>query len=203
MNEAVRTSEENSTLPEMLEIFWQHMIAYAEWTDSVAQYPLVHERQYLVLGLVDELGEVMEAAQIEDEKECRARFASELGDVCWYLLRYVYRRGWFVEVRMLLGNFEEQFSKCYEFFVFGSFMRHAATLAGYEKKCLRDSSTWTPDKLRQKTHEAQMACAGMIYSALRACQDQGLDLLQILDDNKAKLDVRLKNGTIKGDGEKR
>jgi hypothetical protein len=202
MNESVATSEEG-TVQEMLELFWKEMVEYAVWTDKVAVYPDTAESYYLTLGMVDELGEVMDASAIDDAEEARARFGSELGDVLWYLLRYIYRRGWFTEIRTLLGNFEEQFSKSYNHFVFGSFLRHAATLAGFEKKCIRDGDTWTPEKRRVKTHEAQMACAGMVYSAMRACEDQGLSLLQLLDDNRDKLDARLKEGTIKGDGEKR
>lgn len=202
MNDSVVTSEEG-TVQEMLELFWAEMIAYAVWTDKTAQYPVTAESYYLTLGMVDELGETMDASAIDDPEAARARFGSELGDVMWYLLRYIYRRGWFGEIRTLLGNFEEKFSTAYNFFVFGSFLRHAATLAGFEKKCIRDGATWAPEKRREKTHEAQMACAGMVYSAMRACEDQGLSLLELLANNQAKLNVRLEEGTIKGDGEKR
>lgn len=202
MNDSVVTSEEG-TVQEMLELFWAEMIDYAVWTDRTAQYPIPAESYYLTLGMVDELGEVMDASTIDDPEAARARFGSELGDVMWYLLRYIYRRNWFTEIRTLLGNFEDQFSTAYNFFVFGSFLRHVATLAGFEKKYIRDGATWAPEKRREKTHEAQMACAGMVYSAMRACEDQGLSLLELLANNKVKLEGHLKEGTIKGDGETR
>jgi|TARA_R110002167_G_scaffold154696_1_gene348949 NTP pyrophosphatase (non-canonical NTP hydrolase) len=62
---------------------------YREWTRTTAQYPKDKEEEYLLIGLANEVGEVLGKykKQIRGDGDKYKEIRAELGDVCWYLAR--------------------------------------------------------------------------------------------------------------------
>ena len=62
---------------------------YKEWTRTTAQYPKDKEEEYLLIGLANEVGEVLGKykKQIRGDGDKYKEIRAELGDVCWYLAR--------------------------------------------------------------------------------------------------------------------
>ena len=62
---------------------------YREWTRTTAQYPKDKEEEYLLIGLANEVGEVLGKykKQIRGDGDKYKEIRDELGDVCWYLAR--------------------------------------------------------------------------------------------------------------------
>ena len=64
---------------------------YRVWTRTTAVYPEDREEDYLMMGLANEVGELLG----KHKKEIRGDYVSftdkidELGDICWYLARLV------------------------------------------------------------------------------------------------------------------
>ena len=64
---------------------------YRVWTRTTAVYPEDREEDYLMMGLANEVGELLG----KHKKEIRGDYVNftdkldELGDVCWYLARLV------------------------------------------------------------------------------------------------------------------
>ena len=62
---------------------------YTEFTRKTARYPKRREKEYLMLGLMNEAGEVGGAykKEIRDRVDNTDLIIDELGDVLWYLTR--------------------------------------------------------------------------------------------------------------------
>ena len=62
---------------------------YKEFTRKTAKYPKRREKEYLMLGLMNEAGEVGGAykKEIRDRVDNTDLIIDELGDVLWYLTR--------------------------------------------------------------------------------------------------------------------
>ena len=62
---------------------------YREFTRKTARYPKRREKEYLMLGLMNEAGEVGGAykKEIRDRVDNTDLIIDELGDVLWYLTR--------------------------------------------------------------------------------------------------------------------
>jgi len=62
---------------------------YTEFTRLTARYPKRKEKEYLMLGLMNEAGEVGGAfkKEIRDQVDNTELIIDELGDVLWYLTR--------------------------------------------------------------------------------------------------------------------
>ena len=62
---------------------------YREWTRTTAQYPEDKEEEYLLIGLANEVGEVLGKykKQIRGDGDKYKEIRAELGDVMWYLAR--------------------------------------------------------------------------------------------------------------------
>tara|TARA_R100001594_G_scaffold150317_1_gene210995 strand:- start:797 stop:1126 length:330 start_codon:yes stop_codon:yes gene_type:complete len=62
---------------------------YIEFTRKTAKYPKRREKEYLMLGLMNEAGEVGGAfkKEIRDRVDNTDLIIDELGDVLWYLTR--------------------------------------------------------------------------------------------------------------------
>ena len=69
---------------------------YQEWTKTTAVYPEEKEEEYLMVGLANEVGELLgkykkeirgDGEKLEDKKD-------ELGDVCWYIARLMDHYNW-------------------------------------------------------------------------------------------------------------
>ena len=64
---------------------------YQDWTKSTAVYPEEKEEEYLMVGLANEVGELLGKykKEIRGDGEKFEEKIDELGDVCWYLARLV------------------------------------------------------------------------------------------------------------------
>jgi|TARA_R110000796_G_scaffold100932_1_gene209659 NTP pyrophosphatase (non-canonical NTP hydrolase) len=62
---------------------------YTEFTRKTARYPKRREKEYLMLGLMNEAGEVGGAfkKEIRDRIDNTELIIDEMGDVLWYLTR--------------------------------------------------------------------------------------------------------------------
>ena len=62
---------------------------YKKWTRETAVYPKELEEEYLMIGLANEVGEVLGKykKQLRGDGSKYKEIRSELGDVCWYLAR--------------------------------------------------------------------------------------------------------------------
>ena len=62
---------------------------YIEFTRKTAKYPTRREKEYLMLGLMNEAGEVGGAfkKEIRDRVDNTDLIIDEMGDVLWYLTR--------------------------------------------------------------------------------------------------------------------
>mgnify|MGYP003639635427 FL=1 len=62
---------------------------YTEFTRKTARYPKRREKEYLMLGLMNEAGEVGGAfkKEIRDHIDNTELIIDEMGDVLWYLTR--------------------------------------------------------------------------------------------------------------------
>ena len=63
--------------------------SYTEFTRKTARYPKRREKEYLMLGLMNEAGEVGGAfkKEIRDHIDNTDLIIDEMGDVLWYLTR--------------------------------------------------------------------------------------------------------------------
>jgi|TARA_R100000995_G_C3475322_1_gene120619 NTP pyrophosphatase (non-canonical NTP hydrolase) len=63
--------------------------SYTEFTRKTARYPKRREKEYLMLGLMNEAGEVGGAfkKEIRDRIDNTDLIIDEMGDVLWYLTR--------------------------------------------------------------------------------------------------------------------
>mgnify|MGYP006244399023 FL=1 len=62
---------------------------YREWTRTTAVYPKEKEEEYLMIGLANEVGEVLGKykKQVRGDGDKYKEIRGELGDVMWYMAR--------------------------------------------------------------------------------------------------------------------
>jgi NTP pyrophosphatase (non-canonical NTP hydrolase) len=62
---------------------------YREWTRTTVAYPKEKEEEYLMVGLANEVGELLGKykKEIRGDGEKFQDKIDELGDVCWYIAR--------------------------------------------------------------------------------------------------------------------
>ena len=62
---------------------------YREWTRTTAEYPKDREEEYLLIGLANEVGEVLGKykKQVRGDGSKYKEIREELGDVMWYMAR--------------------------------------------------------------------------------------------------------------------
>ena len=85
---------------------------YKDFTRKTARYPKRREKEYLMLGLMNEAGEVGGAykKEIRDRVDNTELIIDELGDVLWYLTRLCDVYG--VEVsELMVNNMDKLFNR--------------------------------------------------------------------------------------------
>ena len=97
MEEVVEIKRKEEEKPEMVKEWERTKLAweatYMKFTQDTAQYPKEVEMEYLMLGLANEVGEVLGKYKkyLRGDKMIRQDFekalVSELGDVMWYFVR--------------------------------------------------------------------------------------------------------------------
>lgn len=172
---------------------------YAEWTDRTAQYPINAEPYYLAMGAIDEAGEMTEKLAA-GPTIVRDDLLAELGDVCWYLARYVYRvHGESVTALLAVSRtaFASDMVNSDVLFI------ALAKIVGVEKKRVRDGHTWDVAKLEAKNALALQQAGRAFLCIERFAEAIDATLLDVCDENVKKLTSRKAAGTIAGDGDKR
>ena len=85
---------------------------YMDFTRRTAKYPKRREKEYLMLGLMNEAGEVGGAykKEIRDRVDNTELIIDELGDVLWYLTRLCDVYG--VEIsELMVNNMDKLFNR--------------------------------------------------------------------------------------------
>ena len=85
---------------------------YMDFTRRTARYPKRREKEYLMLGLMNEAGEVGGAykKEIRDRVDNTELIIDELGDVLWYLTRLCDVYG--VEIsELMVNNMDKLFNR--------------------------------------------------------------------------------------------
>ncbi len=85
---------------------------YKDFTRRTAKYPKRREKEYLMLGLMNEAGEVGGAykKEIRDRVDNTDLIIDELGDVLWYLTRLCDVYG--VEIsELMVNNMDKLFNR--------------------------------------------------------------------------------------------
>ena len=85
---------------------------YKDFTRNTARYPKRREKEYLMLGLMNEAGEVGGAykKEIRDRVDNTELIIDELGDVLWYLTRLCDVYG--VEIsELMVNNMDKLFNR--------------------------------------------------------------------------------------------
>ena len=79
---------------------------YRVWTRTTAEYPEDRAEEYLVIGLANEVGELLGKykKQIRGDGDKHEEIKAELGDICWYLARLVDHYG-YTHQEILYENF--------------------------------------------------------------------------------------------------
>lgn len=169
-----------------------NFVEYVEFTDTVALYPKEVENQYLALGIADELGELV----LERETD---PFTKEAGDCFWYLLRYAH-----YVLKVDLNDWYDRASQARNLPNQTEFLTaaigYAGVICGYEKKKLRDGSTWDEKKAEAKRGAAEVACYKLLMEIIKLASFFGVSKEVIMSLNVQKLTGRKEAGTIKGDG---
>ena len=85
---------------------------YMDFTRRTAKYPKRREKEYLMLGLMNEAGEVGGAykKEIRDRVDNTELIIDELGDVLWYLQRLADVYGLTIS-QLMVSNMDKLFNR--------------------------------------------------------------------------------------------
>ena len=85
---------------------------YKDFTRRTARYPKRREKEYLMLGLMNEAGEVGGAykKEIRDRVDNTELIIDELGDVLWYLQRLADVYGLTIS-QLMVNNMDKLFNR--------------------------------------------------------------------------------------------
>lgn len=173
---------------------------YQRWTVSTAQYPLGLALPYLALGIGDEAGELLEKYSLNDRPHLKSGWAQkhllpELGDIGWYTAQLLLALDIRLSEAFTLGQTTQpEFDATLDSVVTEIVVR-ASKMQGRVKKSIRDGIDVRAAVL---DHAARLLRA---MDALARFYDR--NLLLVLGENRAKLQARLEQGTIKGEGDHR
>lgn len=155
--------------------------AYQDLAVTTRQYPEQVKIVYPMLGLVGELGEILENP--EDE--------SEYGDLCWYCVILAYDLGVELELTSNIGFFVSQNMNV--------LINIVCKCAEIVKKILRDED---PDGT--KRNKVRLLINDILACIIVIVQNKfQKNLFQIMEANIEKLLSRKERGVIKGDGSTR
>ena len=97
MEEVVKIEREEEEQPEVIKEWERTKLAfeetYKQFTRNTAQYPKEVEMEYLMLGLANEVGEVLGKykkylrGDVLIQQDFEQKLISEMGDVMWYFVR--------------------------------------------------------------------------------------------------------------------
>lgn len=181
---------------------------YMRKTRETAVYPKNYERDYVIHGLTDELGELLETVKenspggketvsypVTGQKHTED-ICKEMGDCTWYLARLCDHFGFsFDRLNITITSDERRTYSRGEELVQESLLQ-AARINGYQKKSVRDNA--------DKQKAIKQAAQGVFSNLQKAAHHLGLyNLDVVLERNLNKLFDRKDRGKLHGDGDDR
>ena len=198
---------------------------YMDQTDLTVVYPETVETDYLVHGIVDEAGELFEKTECshseglsfmdraqglpklpfhmrttEDNLSDFDELVKELGDVLWYVARFVKSEGLFREDgEFNMPDPNEAVPSVMGVHVFQhvalGLLVTASKINGYRKKTHRDGEDYT--------EQFEEAIFEILQSATLLAHCMGFRLSYVMEKNIDKLLDRGERGVIQGNGDNR
>ena len=158
---------------------------------------------YIALGLVSEVGELIEKLQeliegnYDDEVAHKNLILKEIGDIYWY------SAAWAEEVDCnltLIKKMSEGYGKSTD-----NITVQAAKVADVVKKALRDDFELAKNGeiTQDKANKASMAVSKILSWLDALCKDMGFKVENALEANIQKLESRKNRNVIKGSGDLR
>lgn len=184
---------------------------YAEKARSTALYPESHKFVYPVLGLPDEIGELLDKIT-QSDKFNREDVSKEIGDVLWYIVNVAEDAQ--IGLSTLISTMVDEGMRVNSFTELGALMNenedirpltillpvYAGRIAGIAKKTIRDSSgVLIPEKLTI-IHENLNNILRGLYSIASAW---GINMDDVAKENIEKLASRKERGVLQGSGDNR
>jgi NTP pyrophosphatase (non-canonical NTP hydrolase) len=178
---------------------------YVELTRETAVYPDEYERDYVIHGLVDELGELYSTVEdpsglIQDDymsSKHVKKIEQEMGDVAWYIARiidhfefYDFEKLWNTESGKVKLDPERGKN------LVQSSILHAAQINGHQKKSVRDDDN--------RESQIQEELRKILVNIQKATHHLGVrDFNVVTRRNIEKLFDRKARDVLHGDGDNR
>lgn len=173
---------------------------YVQMTRETAVYPESYERDYVIHGLVDEIGELLETVESAPSgqpvtgAEHTEQICKEMGDCTWYLARLVDHFDFDLSDVRPPNYSRREFDRGKSLVKDNLIL--AARINGHQKKSVRDDA--------DKEDEIKSAVWRIYKNFHAAVHHFGLyDLNVVLETNLNKLFDRKDRDVIKGDGDER
>lgn len=167
---------------------------YIEKTRETAVYPENYERDYVIHGLVDELGELKETVESGSlDGHHVERVCSEMGDVMWYLARLTDHFGFDLEANDILREpMDHEVGRG----LIDDALVYAARINGHQKKSVRDDA--------DRRAQIQNTANAIFVKLSEAAHHLGLyDIEVVMERNIIKLFDRKERDVLHGDGDDR
>jgi len=171
---------------------------YVEFTRTTAVYPKEKELEYLLLGIIDEIGE-FKLKLIDNTSQ--ESLIDELGDVCWYVARITDNLNMVENMLFSLDDLDEEIDD--EFLTLDFALRTTdnmimeyCRLAGNMKKFIRDGND-------SKMILAKENVLHLISYIIVIAKDLDSTIKDSILLNVDKLSDRKDRGKLKGDGDNR
>jgi len=180
---------------------------YKEFVSRTSVYPLEYKDSYLTLGIIDEVSELSEKILLGFQANLHGdidiyfmAINKELGDVAWYTLATLFDIEPDLEELLDMSDFVNYKESCgCDIYTLNQRIRvNSTALAGITKKFLRK------DYDRDKFNELRLPILLEILNVIVLIADKiNYTLDEVLHINMMKLNKRLNENTIKGNGDDR
>lgn len=193
-----------------------NVFTFSEYIETAKKTALRYDENiflfYSSLGLCGEVGELVE--KLFSDNTDKDSIKGELGDICWYYFITMSKLGFTPEDIFETNNIHEFISTNEDYNHFINFTNNPSNVKGiFEnivyyvntsmnkiKKIWRDTNWELSEKSRLYLQQ-NLKYAGINIFVL--CEFFDIDILDVLNYNLDKLNKRLENNTIHGDGDNR
>ena len=163
---------------------------YCKLARETAIYPEKLGSAYAALGLIEELGEILDVWSIPEGHNNRKK---EAGDVLWYMSELCH-----VLMLDIDAVFNYNNTKYFDYSrFFGNIQKEICKFAGVIKKIERDGITL---EKKEKVADFLRNCFILIWHRMNS---DNIDMLTVAQNNIEKLQSRKERGTLQGDGNDR
>jgi NTP pyrophosphatase (non-canonical NTP hydrolase) len=177
---------------------------YIKKTRETAIYPEDYERDYVIHGLVDELGELKRAVMAPSKnggvprrygRRHISQLCKEMGDALWYLARLYDHFNIETEEHDRIQSLSSIDPEIGEKKIEEALLA-AAKINGYQKKSVRDDA--------DKSKGIRVAAKNIMLNLRKAAHHLGVyDIEVVMERNLRKLFDRKDRGVLQGDGDNR